>query len=692
MESGARGSLLFKQSARRDGSDVQIVQDTGSGGSWPVSTDRVVWSLGARAVLNELEGTERAAFADSALLALRNTIAQDRATIFDDVDGLYRGEQSFLDWREQSYPDFTRDDVVGIAMGKALSTNLLHLAALELARDLAAEQGDVDEAVFAQRATELRTAIRTHFMTDEGFMSSFIPNDLDPAPVRRTDALATSLAILMDVIDVDTARDILSRTPHYGPGVPVLWPQQQDTAIYHNRAEWPFVTAYWLRAAAHVGHDVVATKMVKALVRGAVVHLSNMENFEAGTGAIYVEEGATSGPVVNSRRQLWSVAGAIGMVERTLFGLQATSTGLRVQPFIPAGLFVDDDNTALLGGIPDIVLNNVTHMGKRITVVLHLPTTVGTRGALSVLSRTLNGAPITGDTIANSALRDSNRIDVVLGTASGADLAITLVDDADYQRVFGPRTPAITGIDKVGDRLALRLSRANENAADVSFRVYRDGVVIGDALPGSTSMFTDPTHDATSSRSPCYVVETTFTRTSTHSQHSAPQCFWGPTFERITTINAAEMSHIGGSASDDHGFFHYEPWGDAGDRLDANDVVATATGPHLVQLTFGNGAGGIDTGITCGVKRVVVTDRAGDVVVGDGIVVMPHLGTWARWEDSSFVHTDLVSGHHYRIAIVGDDDTINMSSFQHFAAYTGSQVGTDAFNRVNIAELKLLQR
>ena len=355
-----------------------------------------------------------------------------------------------------------------------------------------------------------------------------------------------------------------------------------------------------------------------------------------------------------------------------------------------AGVDVDD-NAALLGGSRELVLNNVRYLGRTITVVLTLPATIGTRGALTVVSRQLNGVDVVGDTIDAAALTETNRIDVVLGTAAGVQRTVTLVDDADYQRVFGPRTPSIEGVDVVGNRVQLRLSRNGENAGDVSFRVYRDGVVVADALPGSTTTFTDPTHDASSARTPCYVLESTFSRTATHSQHSSAQCFWGPGFQRITTVSAAAMSHVGGSLSNDHGFAHYEPWGDDGDRLDV-EVVATQSGPHLLQLTFGNGAGSIDSGITCGVKRIVVSDVDGGVVVGDGIVVMPHLGTWQRWEDSSFVRADLVANHRYRVVVVGDDDTVNMSSFQHFAAYTGSQVGTDAFNRVNIAELKLLAR
>ena len=61
-----RGSLELKISERRAGGDLQIVQDTGTGGSYPVSTDRVVWALGARSVIAQLSGEERDAFARTA--------------------------------------------------------------------------------------------------------------------------------------------------------------------------------------------------------------------------------------------------------------------------------------------------------------------------------------------------------------------------------------------------------------------------------------------------------------------------------------------------------------------------------------------------------------------------------------------------------------------------------------------------
>jgi len=52
----SRNGLLFKLSdvrAKDVSQGLYPMQDTGSGGSWPISTDRVVWFLGARHLLDD---------------------------------------------------------------------------------------------------------------------------------------------------------------------------------------------------------------------------------------------------------------------------------------------------------------------------------------------------------------------------------------------------------------------------------------------------------------------------------------------------------------------------------------------------------------------------------------------------------------------------------------------------------------
>ncbi len=680
----ARASLEFKLSERRGGGDLQIVQDTGTGGSYPVSSDRVAWALGAWALFAHLEGAERDAFGARALEALSNTVEHDRRIVWDARDGLYSGEQSFLDWREQTYPEWVAADVVHVGMSKALSTNLLHLRALEITAALAAEAGDAArQARYAGWADALRTAIRERFwLEEEGLFSTYVTTGLDPAPVRRYDLLGSALAIRFDVASPAQAARVLASYPHYGPGAPVAWPQQQATPIYHNRAEWPFVDAYWLRAAKHANHPAVAERMVRALIRGAALNLSNMENFEAGTGAAFLDDGAASGPVVNSQRQLWSVAGYLSMVQHTLFGLEAEADGLHVRPYVTAAL-----RDTLFAGTEELVLNDHRWRGDTITVVLHLPEDAG-EGALPVASIALNGRALSGDLV-EGLEPGANRIDVTLGTGSGDGTSLTEVSDADWQDVFGPRTPRITGIRASGGRVVLDLSTSE--APDVTWTIYRDGERVADGLAGSTASWTDPTHDASGPRSPCYAAELTFTGSGNRSQHSPPACWWGAGAARVTTIGASAMTNVGGAGSTDHGRFHYEPWGDEGDSLTVPSFTPAESGPHLLQLVYSNGAGGVTTGVTCAVKRVVVEEVVSGRVVAEGAVMMPHLGEWSRWAESSFVRAELVAGTEYRVVIRGDDEVVNMSSFEHFERYTGGLGGRGgAFNRVNVAELKIL--
>jgi hypothetical protein len=60
-----------------------------------------------------------------------------------------------------------------------------------------------------------------------------------------------------------------------------------------------------------------------------------MENYELATQATHVDDGKLSGPVVDSPRQLWSVAGYLDMVTEGVFGLEDDGT---VKPELPASL------------------------------------------------------------------------------------------------------------------------------------------------------------------------------------------------------------------------------------------------------------------------------------------------------------------------------------------------------------------
>ena len=327
----ARESLLFKLSGVRAKGVPQglyPMQDTGSGGSWPISTDRVVWFLGARHLLDEKS------FADKAWRAINDTLAQDREYAFDPSLGLYRGETSFLDWREQTYPAWTKDNVVFIAQSFALSTNVLHYEALRLAARMAAQRHDPHGAEYAAEADALKQAINAHFWrADRGMYMSYLGGD--GMPVEAYDLLGLSLAITSGVADEARARSSLSHYPVWSAGSPVIWPERADQPIYHNRAIWPFVSAYALRAARKVDDPALIALEIRSMIRGPALAGSNMENYAMLSQATHVDEGKLSGPVVNSPRQLWSVAGYLDMVAEGVFGLTADG---KVEPKLPVSL------------------------------------------------------------------------------------------------------------------------------------------------------------------------------------------------------------------------------------------------------------------------------------------------------------------------------------------------------------------
>ncbi|MBE1160323.1 Six-hairpin glycosidase-like protein [Dyella acidiphila] len=328
----ARNGLKFKLSDVRDPVQPQglyAMQDTGSGGSWPISTDRVVWFLAAQHLL------ENQAFADDVYRALNDTLAQDRLYTFDPDLGLYRGETSFLDWREQTYPAWTANNVVFIAQSFALSTNVLHYQALQLAARLAGQHGDSARAMgYAEQAAELKAAINARFWReDRGMYMSYIGGD--GTAYDTYDLLGTALAITSGVAEGDRARSALARYPTWPAGSPVIWPERADQPIYHNRAIWPFVSAYALRAARLVNDPERIAHELRSIMRGAALSGSNMENYELATQSVHVDEGKLSGPVVDSPRQLWSVAAYLDMVSEGVFGLNEDG---RIEPKLPLSL------------------------------------------------------------------------------------------------------------------------------------------------------------------------------------------------------------------------------------------------------------------------------------------------------------------------------------------------------------------
>lgn len=667
-----RNSLDFKLSAYRQGvskplaaagsaDGLQIIQDTGTGGSWPVSTDRVSWAFGAERVLALLAPAEREAFARRALAALSNTIDNDRIAAFDSASGLYTGEQSFLDWRDQSYAAWIVNDLSSLASSRALSTNVGHYKALTLAAGLAREQGD---SARAQRYTDwaraLRTAINAVFWRErDGMYSSLSAAHFDGAPMARYDWLGQALAIVTGVADAGRAQRILARYPHGPMGPPVIYPQQQDMPVYHNRAIWPFVTAYGLKAAV-IGHNVsVADAAYDSLVRGAALNLSNMENLEWLSGQPLLldeQHPALIGPVINSKRQLWSVGAYLGMVVENVFGLSASAEGLAVQPFVTARL-----RRQAFGSAGVATLSGLRLHGKRLSVRLHLPKASPRDGYYSVAAVALDGVSA-GQHIAWDRIGADSVIDVRLGKLVPGRQEITRVNANPYSEaatVFGPREPAVASVKRDGDSVTVAFSAA-KGSADTVYHVYRDGKLAATGL--RTLSWTDRKAGPAS----CYAVEAQFTASGNRSHHSAPAC----------TGNAIELALPDAA---------HTQWGKPEDTLELNGIDVAQGGRYQVQLRYFNGANQINLGISAGVKWLVLRNGAGEVAA-QGVVQLPHVRRGQALAYSTPLAATLAPGS-YRLAI---SDFYNMSYLAANSSFSAAGGAAGPANRADIEAVRLL--
>lgn len=313
----AKISLMKKVKRRR------IIQDTGSGGAWPVSSDRTTWALAAWEIYKVTGDT---AWLRNAYEIIGNTLADDAKVVGITATNMYTGESSFLDWREQTYPRWM--DNKDIYMSENLGTNAVHYQAHNIAALMAKELG-VDGSAYASTAITIRNGInQTLWMADKGYYAQYTYGRLGATVSPRFEALGEALAVLFDVADKEKAISIFEKSPVMPFGVSCIYPQIADIPPYHNNAIWPFVQAFWNLAAAKAGNEQALNHGLASIYRAGALFLTNYENFVATSGDY-------AGTEINSDRMLWSMAGNLAMVHRVFAGMEFLPNGIRFSPAIP---------------------------------------------------------------------------------------------------------------------------------------------------------------------------------------------------------------------------------------------------------------------------------------------------------------------------------------------------------------------
>lgn len=585
----------------------QIIQDTGSGGAWPISTDRMVWVLAAWE-LYKVTGSK--AWLDKVYPIAVRSLAKDEKTVMS-MDSLVKGETSFIDWREQSYPKWMQ--TADISQSEAFGTNVMYAAVLKAVGEMAHTLGKKKEAdIYFGKARKLAENIdEKFFMPDKGYYGMYTYGYDHKIVNPRAEMLGHALSILFDVVPADKQESVSEHFPYTPYGPPIFYPQIADMPSYHNNALWPFVASYMTLAQAKAGNEKGVMDGIGSVFRPAALFATNKENLNLDNGDYFTE--------LNSSNMLWSLAGNLGITQQILFGIHFDKDGLVIKPFVPE-VFAGDRT-----------LSNFPYRGARLNIEV--------KGYGSkVASLIVNGKKMNPNTVIPAKI-----------LAKGANIIVEMDNQPIRQMALNrvpnlkaPLTPITrkagnkmvwNPIEYIGEYLVLKdgreVGRTHSTSWDISEPA--EWQVIGVSGDGIQSFASQPIDNR-----PVQKIRFANSKTSLDSKETSYQ----PAFP-ITGY--------------DGGFIEI----DKGSAPVVTEIEVPEDGEYILSVRYANGNGPVNTENKAAIRSLTVDDRDA------GTLVMPTrgVGNWSDWGMSNGIVVPLRKGtHQVMIEYQPEDENMNIKT------------------------------
>lgn len=598
----------------------QIIQDTGSGGAWPISTDRMVWTLAAWEIY-KVTGDRK--WLEKVYPIVARSLEKDQKTVISE-NGLVKGETSFIDWREQSYPKWMQ--TMDISQSEAMGTNVMYAAALKAAGEMATVLGKKQEAAhWNALSASLASAIdKTFWMQDKGYYGMYTYGRDSKILNPRAETLGEALSILYDIAPAEYQKSISENNPQTPFGAAVFYPQIADMPSYHNNSLWPWVGAYWGLAQAKAGNEAGVMEAIGSIYRPAALFCTNKENFNLDNGDIFTE--------LNSSNMLWCLAGNIAMTTRVLFGIHFEKDGLLIKPFVPE---VMGDNR---------LLDGFNYRGATVNL------TVKGFGA-RVKKLTLNGKELKADQVI-PAKKLKGVCNIVVEMDNEPIPAMKLNRVPNVKAPWTPiaqlsNNPALNGagvpvnnqlewnpIEYIAKYIVLKDGKPVGETRQTSWPATEPGEwqVIGVSGDGVQSFASEPR-----SNRPAVVVE-------------FPNEVRGVSSKEVTYRPNAKVEGFTGD-----GFVESEQRSAPAEV----EVVIPEDGVYTVAVRYSNGNGPVNTENKAGVRTLMLDG------VKVGTLVLPQRGVanWNDWGMSNTVSLPLKAGKH-RLGVVylPEDENMNIQS------------------------------
>jgi len=301
----------------------KIVQDTGTGGSWPISSDRIIWSTAAWELFKSTGDMD---WLRKVYFIIKNSTEDDLNVVWDYQKHLFKGESSFLDWREQSYPNWM--EPCDIFNSYSLGTQAVHYQSLQVLIKMGKILGK-DVQKYKDISQALKSSINKElWLPEQKYFSQYLYGRKNLLLSDKSETLGEALMVIWDITNEQRKKEIVANTPITKFGAPCFYPQTPSIPAYHNQAIWPFVQAYWNWASAKAKNIESVQWGIANMFRSSALFLTNKEN-------LLIKNGDFNGTEINSDRQLWSVAGSLSTFYRVLTGMNYTEDQLEFKPLIP---------------------------------------------------------------------------------------------------------------------------------------------------------------------------------------------------------------------------------------------------------------------------------------------------------------------------------------------------------------------
>ncbi len=578
---------VAKYSLLRKVKNGRIIQDTGTGGAYPVSTDRMIW---ADAAWELYKATGDTIWLKQAYAIILNSVNDDMRNAYDHVTGLVHGESTFLDWREQTYPKWMQP--ADIYESEDLGTNVVHYRANIVLSKMADLLHNAKVAVFYKKqAGEIRDGLNKWlWMEDKGYYGQYLYGRNYRILSPKDEALGEALSVLFDVADARQKKLVIENTPITDFGISCIYPQIPGIPPYHNNAVWPFVQSYWALASAKAGNEKSVLESMAAIYRPAALFLTNKENFVASSGDF-------AGTQINSNNMLWSLSGSLSLIYKVIFGIELTKNKLIFHPFVPK---------ALAG------TRSLTNFRYRETVL-----NIEMQGFGSIIkSFELDGKA--AEPSIPCTLTGMHTIKIVLADRELLDSKINQV--ANY-----------TSIDLPVGSISHDILSWHAVKGAVSYTILKNGHPVF-----QTSELSYKMKDSTYSE---YQV-VAFDAKRIGSFASEPVVNNGGNFSRVF-----EIANYTPKATDDYKNYSgtgYVEISKTKNRSISIPVNIKHTGKYAITFRYANGNGPINTENKCAIRTLKVDG------IQVGAVILPQRGTneWANWGYSNAVHVLLNQGNH----------------------------------------------